>query len=125
MKIAGSLFFTFLYIVSMSQPVLPIFEYLLNQDYIAKVLCINKEEPEIQCNGKCYLMKQIKKKEDKKKKSMPKIDMEKYSVFFFDFFNYTIKKSTSHLGIKSTFTYQNTYSYLYSFIDDHPPNYYS
>ncbi|MEZ5008756.1 MAG: hypothetical protein R2753_11455 [Chitinophagales bacterium] len=27
----------------------------INQPYIAKVLCINKDKPELKCNGKCHL----------------------------------------------------------------------
>lgn len=37
--------------------------YLLNQSYIAEELCENKEEPELACNGKCFLMEQLKKAE--------------------------------------------------------------
>ncbi|MDO9554245.1 hypothetical protein [Rhodonellum sp.] len=34
-----------------------------NQDFIAEVLCINKDEPLSECNGKCYLGKQLQKVE--------------------------------------------------------------
>ncbi|QHT67698.1 hypothetical protein GXP67_14195 [Rhodocytophaga rosea] len=34
--------------------------YELNKDIIARVLCINKAEPENTCQGKCYLAKQLK-----------------------------------------------------------------
>ncbi|WP_316820906.1 hypothetical protein [Pedobacter gandavensis] len=40
----------------------------LNQQYIAAVLCENKDKPEMHCNGKCYLMKKLKQAEDKEKK---------------------------------------------------------
>lgn len=40
----------------------------LNQQYIAAVLCENKDKPELHCNGKCYLMKKLKQAEDKEKK---------------------------------------------------------
>ena len=36
--------------------------FKLNQTYIAEVLCINKDKPEMGCNGKCHLNKQLKKK---------------------------------------------------------------
>lgn len=38
--------------------------FLLNQDYIAKVLCINKDKPELDCKGKCHLKKQLKQEEE-------------------------------------------------------------
>ena len=36
-------------------------KFKLNQEYIAKVLCVNKANPQMKCNGHCYLMKQYKK----------------------------------------------------------------
>lgn len=40
-------------------------DFAVNQDFIAKVLCINKDKPELQCNGKCHLANQIKQQEEK------------------------------------------------------------
>lgn len=37
----------------------------LNQTYIVENLCINKNKPEMKCNGKCHLQKQLKRVEDK------------------------------------------------------------
>ncbi len=34
--------------------------YQLNIDTIVEKYCVNKERPKLQCNGKCYLAKQIK-----------------------------------------------------------------
>jgi len=33
--------------------------YQLNIDYIIETYCVNKEKPELQCNGKCHLAKQL------------------------------------------------------------------
>lgn len=35
-------------------------DFILNQDFIAKTLCIQKEEQK-GCNGKCYLTEELKK----------------------------------------------------------------
>lgn len=40
-----------------------------NQDFIAKVLCINKDKPEMKCNGKCHLAKELNKMENKEEGS--------------------------------------------------------
>jgi hypothetical protein len=42
-------------------PVLPVIDYLLHKDYIAKNLCVNRNKPHSCCKGKCYLVKQLKK----------------------------------------------------------------
>ena len=39
----------------------------LNQKYIASTLCENRDKPQLQCNGKCYLAKKIKQAEEKEK----------------------------------------------------------
>ena len=33
--------------------------YELNQEYITETYCINKDKPELGCNGKCHLAKQL------------------------------------------------------------------
>ena len=42
-------------------PLYPVLDYAMNKDYIARVYCENKEKPKMHCNGKCHLMKQLKK----------------------------------------------------------------
>lgn len=39
----------------------------LNRNYIAKNLCVKKEDPHNCCKGKCYLKKQIEQEEKKEK----------------------------------------------------------
>jgi hypothetical protein len=43
--------------------------YRVNQDYIAKNLCENRDKPMLNCNGQCYLAKQLKAAEQKEQKS--------------------------------------------------------
>jgi len=43
--------------------------YTLNKDFIAEVLCINKDKPKLNCNGKCYLAQKLKEAEEKENKS--------------------------------------------------------
>ncbi|GAB3960368.1 hypothetical protein GCM10028805_57850 [Spirosoma harenae] len=39
--------------------------YHLNKDYIARVLCENRNKPQLHCDGKCYLAKRLKAQQDK------------------------------------------------------------
>lgn len=43
--------------------------YRVNQDFIAKNLCKNRDKPKMNCNGHCYLAKQLKALEEKESKS--------------------------------------------------------
>lgn len=40
----------------------------MNQKYIIRELCVNKNKPQLQCNGKCYLMNKLKQAQDKEQK---------------------------------------------------------
>lgn len=41
-----------------------IFGYHLNKSYITENFCVNKAKPEMQCNGKCHLKKELKESEE-------------------------------------------------------------
>ena len=59
MKVWLSLIAVVLFSGSILQPVLPVYNYFLNYDYIVNVLCVNKDKPEMHCDGKCYLRKEL------------------------------------------------------------------
>ena len=42
-------------------PVVPVIDYLINKEYIAKNLCVNKDKPKSCCKGKCHMVKQLQK----------------------------------------------------------------
>ena len=54
----------------------PYFEYVVNNDYIAKNICVKKDIPNNCCHGKCYLAKQLNKLDEdnnsKPKNTIPK-----------------------------------------------------
>lgn len=56
-----SLFFLLILTGYILRPVLPIVEYALNKDYIAKNLCVNRDKPKSCCQGKCHLKKELAK----------------------------------------------------------------
>ncbi|MGB2273684.1 MAG: hypothetical protein ACPH2K_04855, partial [Flavicella sp.] len=68
------------------RPLLPILEYYANQDYIVAVLCENRNKPAMDCNGKCYLAKELATfsssthQQHQEKQHLPQIDLSKYPV---------------------------------------------
>ncbi|EHQ44533.1 hypothetical protein [Myroides odoratus] len=48
------------------KPVLPVVEYVVLYDYIKNELCVNKDKPELECNGKCHLKKEMAHASDTK-----------------------------------------------------------
>ena len=58
------------------RPVLPIIDYVVNYNYIIENLCENKAKPELMCNGKCYLAKELVKTTD----NTPKQENSKITI---------------------------------------------
>jgi hypothetical protein len=52
------------YLLALCKPFCPLAGYTLNKAYIAQTLCENKNKPELQCEGKCHLAKEITKAHD-------------------------------------------------------------
>ena len=48
-------------IIMFAKPFWPIVDYMVNYDYIVNTLCENKDKPAMECNGKCYLSKELAK----------------------------------------------------------------
>lgn len=42
--------------------------YHANKEYIARVLCQNRDKPDLHCDGKCYLAKKLKATQDRQDK---------------------------------------------------------
>ena len=64
-RLGTYLFFITLIVHTFSQVVI-VGQFFINQDFIAAELCENKDAPELECNGKCYLKKELKKDEERR-----------------------------------------------------------
>lgn len=40
--------------------------YQINKEYITRILCENRDKPQLHCNGKCYLAKKLSEQQEKK-----------------------------------------------------------
>lgn len=109
------------------KPVLPVIEYVVNYDYISKVLCVNKDKPTLHCNGKCHLMKELAKaSENEKPISDKKIAMQEFEVLFIEKIeSFVVRPLFYHNTTKIIDNYSNFYSRLNSCSVFHPPTYIS
>lgn len=106
----------------MARPVLPVLDYIINYDYISAELCENKAKPEMHCNGKCHLKKQLAKASDSEKPlSQKKNQASETEVLFFQ----DTVSSNPHTKVSiissNTFIYTNLYSYQDGYCCFHPP----
>lgn len=107
--------------VAMLKPVQPYVEYILNQDYIIEFLCINNDNPKLQCNGKCHLAKELKKQKQHESESLL-VSLENYPIGFVNilkinpvcFFLVSTKKKTLLL--------QKLYQFEYNYSAFQPPD---
>ncbi|WP_053327895.1 hypothetical protein [Chryseobacterium gallinarum] len=112
MKLLYSILFTF-YMVF--RPLVPLVEYAVNYDYIKDVLCINKNKPELHCNGKCYLSKELAKTNDTESLPLGKIKNSGQKILD----TYILPEITEivysekNLFFSFNFTYETAYSFLF------------
>lgn len=59
------------YTVLLCRPFVPYLNYELNKEYIKENLCINRDKPEMHCEGKCYLQSQIQKEMQQQEQKEP------------------------------------------------------
>lgn len=110
-------------VLMLLKPVMPVLDYFVNYDYIAKELCENKAKPEMHCNGKCHLMKELAKAaEEQKQESDRKSAQQNAEVLFcevladFSFSPFAVIPTT-----QNETAYSNLYSHNSAVSFFHPP----
>ncbi|WP_317174742.1 hypothetical protein [Flavobacterium sp. HJJ] len=97
------------------KPIFPVVEYVVNYEYISKVLCENKAKPMMHCNGKCHLMKELAKASDAEnpKSSDKKGTVQLTEVLFFEEIKlFKINTLISSNTQKINKSYSDLYFYL-------------
>ncbi|WP_254454490.1 hypothetical protein [Flavobacterium sp. M31R6] len=95
------------------KPIFPVIEYVVNYEYISKVLCENKAKPMMHCNGKCHLMKELAKATENEKPASS--DKKGYTpvaelLFFQEIKAFSIASASFLEKEKNSNTYSNLYS---------------
>ena len=78
--------------------------YMVEYDYYVNVLCENKDQPELKCNGTCHLAKEIKQAEEAN--TPPELPVEvKYEITLFHEVPQEIEmgEEESHLGFRPVY----------------------
>lgn len=106
------------------KPVFPVVDYIVNYDYIAKVLCENKAKPELKCNGKCHLMKELASQAEKDTplQNNKKVTTSEFEVLFFqEIVSLQFTQVFIHDTSINLDHYSNQYFHLNSSNVFHPP----
>ncbi|EAY27680.1 hypothetical protein M23134_03748 [Microscilla marina ATCC 23134] len=70
-----------------------VISFEINQDFIAKVLCINRSEPESACAGRCHLERELKDATEKEQKQIPLSIVGKSETFVCTAQRLSVKRS--------------------------------
>lgn len=73
-------------------------DFLVNNEYIREVLCINKDKPELSCGGKCYLMQQLQESQQKQEKEFPQLLHSKYEFVLINIFFCYFKRTDRNIS---------------------------
>ncbi len=123
MRLLLSLFLTFSLLFPTLNKLWILVDFKINQDFIAAVLCINKDKPKLNCHGKCHLSKQLKQAEKNAQKHNPPTLKEKHESVDLSF-----TRVKNNVFLKSAFQHvkylYNFSLYVSPFIDEifHPPS---
>ena len=82
-----SVFLICIFCFSIIRPVFPCFQYFFNFQYVSEVLCINQDDIELECHGKCYLSEELSDTSDEQDKNndrLPNIEFDKTSKIYPD-----------------------------------------
>ncbi|MCK8522846.1 hypothetical protein M0D21_14810 [Aquimarina sp. D1M17] len=123
MRVVFSIVLFLTFAIRPAMEISTIMYYQLNIDYIVEKYCVNKERPSLNCNGKCYLMSQMKaKKQPSKEKTDTIIITEAFIPLFFQDQSIQIK-STNSYAVEQDKNWTTIPLYLENFPKDidHPP----
>ena len=107
------------------KPIIPVLDYIVNYEYIATELCENTAKPELKCNGKCHLTKELAKVSDAEKpissEKKQNLHQEIEVLFCKQIDELNLMFNFSFLEkVKETF-YQDLYKSVASYSIFHPP----
>lgn len=115
-----AIFFAFLMLSVSCRELIQYAAFKFNQEYISDVFCINKDKPEMKCDGKCYLKKTLDTaKEEKQSKTLPPPDEKSILIYF----EWPYNASVAFISLKPRplFNYIESYSSQSGMEILHPP----
>ncbi len=77
-----TVFFMLTWICQLSGRYVTILSFYMNQAYIAENLCVNRDKPQLHCNGKCHLAKKMSE-EDRRDQERPDRKMDNSNEVFY------------------------------------------
>ena len=103
------------------KPILPVIDYVINYNFIIKELCENRTKPELHCNGKCHLKKELAKASETEKSDKKENNQHSFETLFLETYTF----SWQPINITIPFLMNSRYNKIYIFNKEfnvfHPP----
>ena len=97
-----------------------VLDFRLNRNYIAQNLCVNRNKPQMHCNGKCHMMK-VMKQEQKKDQDNPERKAEnKFELICAEYYQTRFNQGITITAINYPRLKETIYS-GFSTASFHPP----
>ncbi|MGR3812097.1 hypothetical protein [Jiulongibacter sp. NS-SX5] len=121
-QIGAILLLSLLFVKAMVVPAIFV-NYELRKDFIIQNYCVNKDMPELECDGQCYLAKQLKAAQQEDEKNATNTFLSKVFEIEFSFTEsvFSFRSLVNDFNEKVAFNYtaQNTSEYHFDIF--HPP----
>lgn len=122
--------FTSVMLTQALQGFFTIVNWKINQTEITEKYCENKANPMLNCNGNCYLSKQLKKQEEirafehqQNNKKIPSPKKSKENELFLDYNTSIVSLSLSNFVSTSYTNKEDHYIFDFSASNFHPPQF--
>jgi len=92
-----------------------------NRDYIAEVLCVNKERPMTMCMGQCFLDRNLSLADDDSPKQAPTATKLSVDAPVFVATNFHVDLNRNSLDIENSSAPQSLYNFYSQWTFFHPP----
>ncbi|NLN33386.1 MAG: hypothetical protein GX159_07300 [Flavobacteriaceae bacterium] len=105
------------------RPLVPLVEYVANYDQIVTEYCINRMQPELMCNGKCYLFDELSKTSDENSSDGISQNTVKIQEIYLSNEVFQLPTFMEQESSKKSLIFYQKNQYQFYFIDSvfHPP----
>lgn len=105
------------------RPLVPLVEYVTNYHQIVTEYCINRTQPELMCNGKCYLFDELSKTSDENSSDGISQNTLKIQEIYLSNEIFQLPNFDREENLKKDLIFYQKEQYQFYFIDPvfHPP----
>lgn len=107
--------------ITLIKPIFPVIDYVIHYDFIIKELCENRTKPQLHCNGKCHLKKELAKASETEKSDKKESNKQSLEILFLETCTFSWQPMSITIPFLMNSRYNNIYVFYKEFSVFHPP----